>query len=121
MIDLISDLLGRAVGAFPAKAVGLMVAGLVLAGSAGFLTATALGTSSQEDVRTVTVDIPEGQTGPTGPAGAEGPAGPTGPRGAIGATGPTGGTSCPAGFSFGKLVLNHPGGHVTLFTCLEND
>jgi hypothetical protein len=27
-------------------------------------------------------------------------------------------TGCPTGFSPGELVINHPGGHVTIFTCL---
>jgi|SRR5262245_6251831 len=125
-------------------------AGLILAGACGAFVATALGTSSQEPTQTVTINAGEGATGPTGPAGpagdigpagpkgeigppgpkgdvgadgVAGPAGPPGPKGdagATGATGPAGGTTCPTGFSHGVLVINHPGGQVTLFTCLKN-
>jgi hypothetical protein len=42
--------------------------------------------------------------------------GPGGPRGP---TGPAGGEGCPKGFDPGVLVINHPGGKVAIFTCLE--
>lgn len=85
----------------------LLAAALTLAAGAGVLTATALGTSSQTPLRTVTVDVGTGEQGPPGPVGPTGPAGPAGP-------------ACPTGFSEGLLVLNAPGGQVTLFTCLKD-
>jgi len=123
---------------------------LVCAGGAGFLAAEALGIGSQEPAQTITISAGEGATGPTGPAGSAGPAGPQGdpgpkgdpgakgengtpgapgtigaigppgPKGDTGPAGPVGGTTCPTGFSNGYLVINHPGGQVTLFTCLKN-
>lgn len=123
----------------------LTVAGVVLAGSCGFLASQAFGTSSGEPVITTTISVANGPQGETGPKGDTGPSGPsgqkgeigdpgpsgaqgaTGPPGAVGATGPQGepgppGNSdiaCPQGFEEALLVLNHPGGHVTLFTCLK--
>ena len=107
---------------------------LTFAATSGFFVAQALSASSQA-TRTVTVNIPTGSTGPQGPQGDPGPTGPKGdtgsqgpigPKGDTGATGPqgptgpTGGISCPSGFSEGELVINHPGGQVTLFTCLAD-
>lgn len=72
----------------------------------------------------------QGATGATGQQGKQGAAGPRGvqgergPRGATGATGPRGpqgppgGLSCPSGFSPGTLVINRPGGQVSIFTCI---
>jgi len=80
---------------------------LVLAGSAGYLTATALGAGKATPAKTVTINV---ATGPTGP---QGPQGPTGPQG------PAGTTSCPQGFDPGELVINHPGGQTVIWTCLE--
>src|SRR5215467_7549594 len=98
-------------------------ASLILAASAGFLTANALGITSQEPVKTVTINAGEGATGPTGPAGPTGPKGDTGdqgPKGDTGPAGPPGGVTCPTGFSDGILVINHPGGQVSIFTCLKD-
>ena len=88
------------------RAPQLVIAGaLVLAGSSGFLASQALSSSSAlQATRTETITLRNGATGPTGPRG------PTGPSGA---------ESCPIGFEAGELVINHPGGHVRLFTCLE--
>lgn len=86
---------------------------LILAASAGFLTSTALSGPTQEPTRTVTINV---ATGPTGPRGEPGPPGSPGPKGD---TGPAG-LQCPTGFSEGDLVINHPGGQVTVFTCLKN-
>ena len=103
----------------------MLGATLLLAGAAGFLGATALGTSSAT-TRTVTINVgtgPRGPAGPTGPPGAAGPQGPkgdAGDRGPVGATGPPGpaGLACPAGFEPGELVINHPGGQTKTWTCL---
>jgi len=88
----------------------LVAASLTLAAGAGFLTSQAVGGSSVA-TRTVTVHIGTGATGPAGPPGPPGPAGPTGPTGA---------TSCPAGFSFGVMVFDAPGGQETIATCLKD-
>lgn len=123
----------------PSRPLVLMVTGLTLAGTSGFLASTALtaGSSSAVGSRTVTVNVatgpkgdpgpigptgPKGDTGPQGPAGSgEGPPGPQGPPGPPGPPGTGGGgLACPAGFTAGELVINHPGGQVTIFTCLKD-
>lgn len=90
------------------RAVLYMLAGLALAGGAGFLSATAFGVGSVEPARTVTVNVATGPTGATGPAGPRGEQGPAGP----------GGMTCPSGYEAGKLVINHPGGQTAIWTCL---
>ncbi len=52
------------------------------------------------------VNIPSGVTGPQGPAG---PAGPPGPAGTV---------DCPTGSTFGKLVINAPGGQTAVYACI---
>lgn len=127
-----------------------MAGSLLLAGSAGFLTATAIGASNPPaPVKTVTVNIRPGKPGPrgpigpqgvTGPKGATGPQGVTGPTGTAGPTGntgpkgdtgsigppglqgpqgPSGAVSCPSGFVPGIVVINHPGGHVSIYGCIQ--
>ena len=124
----------------------ILAAGLALTGAAGFLASTALSVGAQGETRTVTVDV-GGPTGPTGPQGASrvlparqarrrcgsqrrarapGPTGAAGPAGATGADRATrigrwSGGPCqgaPAGWEAGVLVLNAPGGQVSLWTCL---
>ena len=91
----------------------LLAGALVLAGSGGYLAATALGTGSQAPTRTVTLTIPTG-TGQQGPAGATGPAGPPGPKGDPGAE------SCPAGYEFSALLIIVQGqGPTQIATCLK--
>lgn len=114
---------------------------LSLALGAGYLTATQLASSAGQagPGRTVTVDVATGPTGPEGPPGEQGPTGETGPPGQQGPTGeqgpqgeqgPTGpegppgqgGGPCggaPDGWTPGFLQINQPGGHVTIYTCLE--
>ena len=101
----------------PSRAVILMAVGLTLAGASGFLAAAAFG---------VGVDAPDPVTinVATGPRGPSGPPGEKGERGADGAPGPAGpkgddGTACPSGYTAGELVINHPGGQTTLWTCLK--
>jgi hypothetical protein len=89
----------------------LAAAGLALAGTSGYLASTALSAGQQQQVRTVTVDVGTGEQGPRGP---EGPVGPPGPQG------PPGGTACPAGYSIGDVRINHPGGQVTIRTCVKD-
>jgi hypothetical protein len=55
---------------------------------------------------------PKGDTGPAGPKGDAGAAGPPGPPG------PAGSTECPAGSTFGKLVINAPKGQVAIYACI---
>jgi Collagen triple helix repeat (20 copies) len=75
---------------------------------------------------------PQGETGPQGATGSRGPEGPRGERGpqgeqgSQGERGPAGpqgpaGSPCagaPAGYEPGILVINAPGGQVSIFTCL---
>jgi hypothetical protein len=70
-----------------------------------------------EPQRTVTINATGGATGPTGAQGPKGEPGATGP------TGPAGGgaESCPAGSTFGKIVVNSPGGHVSFLTCIVDE
>jgi len=92
------------------RPVVLIAVALAFAGTSGFLTSQAVsGTLQETPARTVTLNV---ATGATGPAGPRGPAGATGP------VGPAGTQSCPAGSTFGKLVINHPGGHVSILTCI---
>lgn len=82
----------------------LMSTSLILAGSAGFLASQALSSGSSAQATTTTVTIQNGATGPAGPQGPPGPAG---------------NADCPKGFSQGELVINHPGGQTTIWTCLK--
>jgi len=108
-------------------------AGLILAGASGFFVATALGVGSQKAV-TTTINVATGAIGPQGPKGDIGPIGPQGPKGdtgpqgvkgdigPIGPQGPKGdpgSMTCPTGYEAGALVINHPGGQTTLWTCLK--
>jgi|SRR5262245_13676074 len=85
-------------------------AGLFLA-AGGFAAAALTQAAPPAPTKTVTIDVATGPTGPSGPAG---------PKGDTGPEGPAGGTDCPNGFSFGDLVINHPGGQVIIFTCIKD-
>lgn len=115
------------------RPVVLLVAALALAGAGGFLASRAIGGATQA-TRTVTVNVGTGERGPTGPAGPAGPKGdagevgaqgpkgdpgPQGPPGPKGDPGPTGGQTCPLGYALGDVVINHPGGQVTIHACLK--
>jgi hypothetical protein len=63
---------------------------------------------------------PKGEQGPQGIQGVVGPQGPQGPKGDKGDQGEPGSTNCPNGFSHGDLVINHPGGQTTIFTCIKD-
>jgi collagen triple helix repeat protein len=99
----------------------LLGASLALAGFAGAL-AVATATGQEAPVETVTIDVatgpqgPSGEQGPAGPAGERGPAGEQGPPGPAG---PPGAATCPDGYEPGDLVINHPGGQVTIRTCIK--
>jgi hypothetical protein len=90
--------------------VAVVGAGLLIA-AGGLGTAAVLGaTNAATPVTTATITVGNGATGPRGPVG---PAGPQGPQG------PAGDAECPTGFVFGDLVINHPGGQTTIFTCIK--
>ena len=86
------------------KGLAILVASGLLAVGTGFLAATALSTGKQTPAFTTTITLTNGATGPTGPAGPEGP---------------PGGTTCPEGFQYGEVVIDHPGGHVNLLACMQ--
>lgn len=98
------------------KLVTAIASGSILAAGGGYLTSVALGQTPGEPTRTVTVDVATGPQGEPGPPGERGPAGDPGPPGP---PGPPGDFSCIEGFEPGLLVINHPGGQVTIYTCLE--
>lgn len=114
---------------------------MTVVGASSFLAAGGFGTAAViaqtgGPVKTVTIDVGKGEKGDPGPAGPAGPAGPkgdkgdtgdkgaqgpiglTGPAGPKGDQGPPGGTTCPQGFVFGRLIINHPGGQAEIYTCM---
>ena len=98
----------------------ILAGGLAFTGTGGFLAATAL--SQTGDIPTKTITVENGQPGPVGPAGPAGPKGERGEKGEPGdqgEPGEPGGSTCPDGFVFGRLIINHPGGQVVIFTCME--
>lgn len=84
-----------------ARLAALAAGSLLLAGTSGFMVATAIGATAPPPEKTVTVTIPTNATGPTGP------------------TGPPGTIDCPTGFVPGVLIVNHPGGQVSVYACLK--
>jgi Collagen triple helix repeat (20 copies). len=110
------------------KAKILLLSSLALSLGAGYLTATQLSSGAESAAVTTTITISNGATGPQGPQGEQGPPGPRGPIGETGPTGPqgppgSGGDICsgaPANFHPGFLVINHPGGQTTIYTCLKD-
>lgn len=118
----------------------LMAGALGATASGGYFASQAINADAQQSIKTVTITLANGEKGDPGPTGPTGPAGPKGATGAkgeqgakgevgaAGAAGPpgppgpkgdTGGITCPTGFVEGKLVINHPGGQTTIFTCIE--
>lgn len=98
----------------PSKAATLMASSVLLAGGAGAAAGIALGIgSAAPPTKTTTIEVGAGATGPAGPPGPAGPAGPEGPAGTGGAD------SCPTGSQFESVVLNSPGGHVEIWTCVK--
>ena len=84
------------------RVVALMAASLAAAAGSGALVAVAVSASSAPaPQKTVTVNVTNGATGPTGPPG------------------PSGVVDCPGGFVPGEVVINHPGGHVTIYGCIQ--
>jgi hypothetical protein len=83
---------------------------LLLAAASGYFIAGA----ATGPTRTVTINVATGPRGPEGPPGPKGDTGPQGPQG------PPGSANCPNNFSPGDLVINHPGGQTTIFTCIKD-
>ena len=110
----------------------ILIASLLLAGGAGYLTSQALGVGKKTEARTTTVNVATGVSGPQGEPGPPGPKGDTGaqgtkgdpgaqgPPGPPGPQGPSGATACPTGYTEGALVINHPQGQVTIWTCIKD-
>lgn len=86
----------------------LVVVALALAGTAGFLASGAIG--QQAPTQTVTIDVATGPKGEPGPAGPQGEQGPPGPAGDF---------SCIAGYEPGVIVINHPKGQTSIYTCVK--
>ena len=103
---------------------GLIAAGSILAAGSGYLASTALSQEPGAPSRTVTIDVATGPQGPPGEPGPPGPIGETGPQGEPGPPGPPGppggGNECSPGFTFGVMVINHPGGQVRTELCIED-
>ena len=95
---------------------------LAVTGAVAFTAAGGFGTAAvlaqQDSGKVVTIDVGKGEKGDVGPAG---PAGPAGPKGDKGEKGDPGGTTCPPGFEFGRLIINHPGGQAEVFVCMTPD
>ena len=101
----------------------MLASGLALTGAAGFFASQAVSQTDEGPTRTITIN--NGEPGPPGPAGPPGPKGEQGEKGERGEPGPAGpkgepgGTTCPAGFIFGRLIINHPGGQEILYVCFK--
>ena len=116
----------------PSKASLYLTSTIVLAGGSGFLASVALSQQTEPTEITTTINVATGDQGPPGPPGDTGPQGPKGdagqqgPKGDVGATGPAGppgvdgGLVCKPGFVKGELTINHKGGHVTIWTCIQS-
>jgi hypothetical protein len=102
----------------------LILASSLCLATGGIASAVAFGAVSSP-TQTVTVHVPK--VGPRGPQGPQGPRGPKGDRGdkgdmgVRGMTGPPGqgGFSCPTSYQPGVLVIDHPGGQVSIYACLK--
>lgn len=116
----------------------LLAGALVATGTGGYFTSQAI--SQTDSGKVVTIDVGKGEKGDPGPAGPPGPkgekgekgeqgekgergiagpVGPAGPKGDKGEPGEPGAVVCPNGFVWGRVVINHPGGQTTIFTCIE--
>jgi len=89
---------------FAARLTAVMAGTLLLAAASGYTIARALAASPPAPSKTVTITVSNGTTGPTG---------------ATGVTGPEGGINCPDTFVPGLVVINHPGGQVTIYACIK--
>ncbi len=88
----------------PLKSSLLLGITLALAGTSGFFVSNALSNSTNSPPPTTTIKVTNGAPGPPGPPGAKGEPGDS--------------FKCPVGFTQGKLVIDHPGGHTSIWTCI---
>ena len=88
----------------------LFVASLVLAALSGAAVSAAISQDPPPPTKTVTISVKDGATGPTGPQGPQGPQGDPGTSGQF---------TCPTDFDVGDVVINHPGGQVTIYGCIK--
>lgn len=104
------------------KAISVIGVSTILAAASGFFVASAISQGPSQAAKTVTVNVtngPTGPAGPQGPKGEKGDRGPAGPQGPKGEKGDSGNISCPVGFEIGDVVINHPGGQVTIYGCIK--
>ncbi len=104
------------------KTIAFISVTISLAAFSGFFVASAIQGAPTQATKTVTVTLKNGATGPTGEKGVKGEPGAVGPAGPAGARGPTGAggaLTCPTGFEIGEVVINHPGGQVTIYGCIK--
>jgi len=94
-----------------------LIAAMGFIGAAGYFAAAAVSQTGPFPTKTITIE--NGKPGPPGPKGDTGARGPAGPPGPKGDKGDPGGTTCPDGFVFGELIINHPGGQEHLFVCFK--
>ena len=87
------------------KAVSIMIISTILAAASGFFIASAIGQDNPP--KRVVITLRNGEQGPPGPPG------PKGEKGDSGAT------TCPNLFETGEVVINHPGGQVTIYGCIR--
>jgi len=92
----------------------LIAGGLVAAGFSGFFIAGAAGIGPP--VATTTINVATGERGPQGPPGPPGPKGDTGPQGPPGSSA----DACPNGYKPTDVVVNHPGGQITILACVKS-
>ena len=102
------------------KVFSITIISLIFAAGSGFFVASAISQGPPPPGSTTTITIRDGEPGPPGPPGPEGPPGEQGPIGPPGPQGPPGEFTCAEGFEPGYLRINHPGGHVVIYTCIEN-
>lgn len=95
-----------------------LVGGLTLVASGGYLASEAL-SQTGEPTRTVTINVATGAQGATGPAGPKGDTGSAGPQGEPGPAGVA--SDCPAGYTFGAIVvIQQAQGPTEFLACLKN-
>lgn len=101
----------------------LIASGSLLAAGAGGLAAVQIAQGqTEEPTKTVTIEVGEqGPPGPPGPQGDIGPQGEQGEQGPQGIQGPPGDpTDCGAGFTYGLMVFNSPGGQEAMKGCIRD-
>ena len=101
------------------KLASLIASGSLLAAGSGYFAAVALSQSPGEPQRTVTIDVATGPQGDQGHRASKVLRGRRESRASPARRGLPGDFSCIEGFAPGILVINHPGGQVPIYTCLD--